>query len=326
MWCGARLIAGRSGSDIRAAAFSVHGESFTTLDRNGRAVTSAILNIDSRASAEMDEFVAAFGAAALYEKTSLPSHPMYTLPKIAWLRKHRPAEADRATPFLCLHDYLLFRITGSAVIDTSLASRTLGFHVVDAAWAETFLNIARASTKQMGPHICWWRARGTCHVRCGAKYRFAPIGAVGHRRPRPSLLLSRFWRADGEQWSTAPDRSLQRFVNASESGSAHRLVLDYRREANFAFDFRRDTSWPSGAFCRRRGLPPMLANQQIWNNGPPYCRRGCIRGSARGIRNGSTLLAPEQGPKRVGRKNDILCAMMFVIRIKRIFRGSRCEL
>jgi len=144
-----RLGAIAATADIRAAAFSVHGESFIAIDRNGRAVAPAILNIDSRAAADMDEFVAAFGAATLYEKTGLPPHPMYTLPKIAWLRKHRPATADRASQFLCLHDYLLFRITGSAVIDRSLASRTLGFNVVDAAWDQSLLAAAGVSCSQM---------------------------------------------------------------------------------------------------------------------------------------------------------------------------------
>jgi xylulokinase len=138
-------------ADIHAAAFSVHGESFVAMDRNGRAVAPAILNIDSRAAAEMDEFVAAFGAATLYEKTGLPPHPMYTLPKIAWLRKQRPATADRASQFLCLHDYLLFRITGSALIDRSLASRTMGFNVVDGAWDESLLAAAGVSRSQMAP-------------------------------------------------------------------------------------------------------------------------------------------------------------------------------
>ena len=61
------------------------------------------------------------------------------------------AKPNNLAPFLCLHDYLLFRITGSALIDASLASRIRGSNVVDAAWNETLLKVVGASPKQMAP-------------------------------------------------------------------------------------------------------------------------------------------------------------------------------
>jgi xylulokinase len=146
-----RLTAATVKTDIRAGALSVHGESFIVLDAHGRAITPVILNVDSRGAAEMDEFVRSFGREELYRRTGLPPHPMYTLPKIAWLRKHRPAVLDRAAQFLCLHDYLLGRITRTPVIDVSLASRTLGFNVVDCTWDEPLLAAAGVSSSQMAP-------------------------------------------------------------------------------------------------------------------------------------------------------------------------------
>lgn len=144
-----RLTTGPLRSEVCAAALSVHGESFVAVDRNGSAITPVILNVDSRGAVEMEELVATFGRAELYQKTGLPPHPMYTLPKIKWLRKHRGADCERVAQFLCLHEYLLSRITQSVFIDESLASRTLGFDVISGVWDDRLLAAAGVSASQM---------------------------------------------------------------------------------------------------------------------------------------------------------------------------------
>jgi xylulokinase len=134
-----RVQAKRSTEPVRALAFSTHGESFLAVDTHGKPLTPIILNIDGRANSEMDAYAAAFTRESLYRITGLPPHPMYTLPKIAWLRKHSPDVFERAAKFLCVHDYLLSRGTGESCLDPSLASRTLGYDIVAQKWSDDLL-------------------------------------------------------------------------------------------------------------------------------------------------------------------------------------------
>ena len=154
------IVSRTSGQPIEGIAFSVHGESFVGIDDKGQAVGSVILNLDGRAAAEMDEFVAAFGRESLYEITGLPAHPMYTLPKIAWLRKHAPKIFAAARRFVCIHDYLLARGTGEACIDFSLASRTLGFDIQRGRWHEKLLAHAGLTESQLSPAVAGGTAVG----------------------------------------------------------------------------------------------------------------------------------------------------------------------
>jgi xylulokinase len=134
---------------IQAAAISSHGESFLPLDQDGRALGNIILNIDSRAAAEMEEFSAAFGKTSLYQRTGLPPHPMYTLVKIAWLRKNQPDLFSKAARFVCLEDYILGRLGIEPTISTPLASRTLGLDINRNAWDHDLLHFAGIHSGQL---------------------------------------------------------------------------------------------------------------------------------------------------------------------------------
>ncbi len=155
---------------LKAAAISSHGESFLPLDHDGKAIGNIILNIDSRAATEMDEFSSAFGKTSLYQRTGLPPHPMYTLPKIAWLRKHQPEVFSKAARFVCLEDYILGRLGMEPTISSPLASRTLGLDINRNAWADDLLEFAGIHSGQLS--------------------RVQPSGtAVGEAAPKIAQLL-----------------------------------------------------------------------------------------------------------------------------------------
>lgn len=166
---------------IQAAAISSHGESFLPLDRDGKAIGNIILNIDSRAGMEMEEFSNAFGKSSLYQRTGLPPHPMYSLPKIAWLQKNQPEVFGKAARFVCLEDYILSRLGMESVISSPLASRTLGFDIHRNEWDDDLLSFA-------GINSAWLS-------------RVEPSGAaVGEAAPRVATELG---LPEGVIWCTA---------------------------------------------------------------------------------------------------------------------------
>jgi xylulokinase len=134
---------------LLAAAISSQGESFLPLDENGKAVGNIILNIDSRAVTEMEEFSTAFGRDSLYRRTGLPPHPMYSLAKIAWLRKNQPEVFRKSARFVCLEDYILGRLGMEPAISSPLASRTMGLDIHRNAWDDNLLEFAGISSHRL---------------------------------------------------------------------------------------------------------------------------------------------------------------------------------
>lgn len=151
--------------DVAAAAISSHGESFVAIDDRGLPTGNVILNIDSRAREEIAEYALSFDRQRLYQKTGLPPHPMYTLPKIAWLRKHQPEVFTRSARFLCVEDYLLFRLEIEPVISHSLASRTLGFDIQQGCWDRELLEFAGISQPQVSRAEKSGKAVGTASAK-----------------------------------------------------------------------------------------------------------------------------------------------------------------
>ncbi|HWA93155.1 MAG TPA: FGGY-family carbohydrate kinase [Terracidiphilus sp.] len=127
-------------SPIKAVSISSQGETFVPVDRQGSPLTPLVTNVNSTANREADELATAIGQKQMYETTGLPSHGMYTLPKILALRKEHPVIYADSVRFLCIEDYILSRVGIGAYISYSLASRTYGFDVSKRTWSETILS------------------------------------------------------------------------------------------------------------------------------------------------------------------------------------------
>lgn len=140
LWEGLRAVIAKvrsavPGVGIRAVAVSSHGESVVPLDADHQPLGPFILNTDCRGAREAEAYAQRFGKTALFERTGLPVHPMYTLIKIAHLKRTDPARFQRARYFRCVEDWILDRAGVGAFISTSLASRTMGLDLVAGTWA-----------------------------------------------------------------------------------------------------------------------------------------------------------------------------------------------
>src|SRR5271154_2013889 len=124
---------------VRALCLSSHGETFVPVNGRDEAIAPAILNQDNRATAETAFLERKFGRRRLFEITGLVAHPMYPVPKILWLRKHRPDIFIPSVRFLSVIGYVLSRLGLPAYIDYSLASRYLAFDIRQRRWSEEIL-------------------------------------------------------------------------------------------------------------------------------------------------------------------------------------------
>ncbi len=111
--------------ELRAAPLDLHavevlaltGQMHTAvlLDTSGMVVPPTILWLDRRAAAETAELQARLGLPP-YQLNST-----YTLPKLAWLARHEPAQVARAAHILWPKDYLRYRLTGTYLTDRTEA-------------------------------------------------------------------------------------------------------------------------------------------------------------------------------------------------------------
>lgn len=74
------------------------------------------------------------GADTLHRRTGNPATPTYTAPKLGWLARESPALFGRARAFLQPKDFLVARLTGRTLTDTSDASCTGLMNLAAGTW------------------------------------------------------------------------------------------------------------------------------------------------------------------------------------------------
>ncbi len=132
---------------IRAMCLSSHGETFVPVNGRNEAIAPAILNQDNRAAEEAAWLEKTFGKKQLFEVTGLVAHPMYPVPKILWLRKHRPHIFASPVRFLSVIGYVLSRLGLPPYVDYSLASRYLAFDIRQRRWSAEILSATQISAE-----------------------------------------------------------------------------------------------------------------------------------------------------------------------------------
>jgi xylulokinase len=134
---------------VQALCLSSHGETFVALDANGHPLAPALLNQDSRATAEAAWCEKAIGRKRLFQITGQVTHPMYSIPKIIWLRQHRPGIFASTARFVTLIGYILARMGLPQYTDYSLASRFLAFDIRNRCWSDEILAVAGLSKDRL---------------------------------------------------------------------------------------------------------------------------------------------------------------------------------
>jgi len=137
-----RSVAANVRPPIRALAVSSHGETFVPVDAHSAPIAPAVMNADSRAVEQSDSWRDSLGENRIYEITGLPLHPMFSLNKVMWLKRHRRDAFDAAAKFVCVEDYVLLKLGMPAVTDYTIASRTMAFDIRRKQWSAGILDAA----------------------------------------------------------------------------------------------------------------------------------------------------------------------------------------
>ena len=128
--------------DIAGIGVTSFGETFVMTDGAGMPLHPAMLYTDPRGAEECVELALALGEERIARITGVKPNSMYSLPKILWIKKHQPEIFAAARHVYLIEDYAVWRLTGRAQIDYSLAARTMAFDINTLTWSREILDTA----------------------------------------------------------------------------------------------------------------------------------------------------------------------------------------
>ena len=133
-------VAAQSARDpVTALSVSAFGEAFVPVTRDREILDNSMLCVDDRGREHVERLAAAFDAERFFRIN--PNRPglHYSLPKLLWLREHRPDVWRRADYFLLWSDLIAFLLGGEPVTNNSHANRTLLFDLERNDWSDELL-------------------------------------------------------------------------------------------------------------------------------------------------------------------------------------------
>lgn len=139
---------------IQGIGISSQGETVIPVNREGKCLWRAISWTDRRTEGWDRWWRREFGDWEVYRITGLPlSPPIYTINKIMWFRKNKENIYRKTWKFLCMEDYIIFRLTGVAVTDYSIACRTMTLDLRRQKRSTEILQAAKIDETLL-PDIC----------------------------------------------------------------------------------------------------------------------------------------------------------------------------
>jgi xylulokinase len=131
-----------SSGRILGLAIASIGEAGVPLDAQGQPLYPIIAWYDERTAPQAAWWAQEVGAEAIYRLTGLPLGHTFTLNKLLWLRAAEPEVYARMRRWLCVSDYLAYRLTGEGCMGYSLASRTMALDLRRRCWSAEMLSWA----------------------------------------------------------------------------------------------------------------------------------------------------------------------------------------
>lgn len=148
-----KALSGHKGEKIKAVSVSSFGEAVTPIDSNGKVLDNSIIYIDPRGQEEAEFLKNKLGQDRILEITGVSIHPMYSINKIMWLKRHKPEVYKSTWKFLLFADFILFKLGAKAHTDYSLAARTMAFDVINKRWSSEILDAADVDVSKFGEPV-----------------------------------------------------------------------------------------------------------------------------------------------------------------------------
>ncbi len=127
--------------EIEALSVSVQGDATMPVGDGFKPLHHMVLGMDYRSQPECDIFEREIGGKAVFLKTGMPNHPINTAAKILWFKNNAPEAFDAAKWFMTYSDYITAKLCGEAVMDLTMASRSMMLDIRTQEWDEAVLQV-----------------------------------------------------------------------------------------------------------------------------------------------------------------------------------------
>lgn len=139
--------------DIAGIGVTSFGETFVFTDEHGKPLHRAMLYTDPRGQEECRELERKMDGRTIASITGVKPNETYSLSKMMWLKKQKPEVYAQAKRAFLIEDFVVFRLTGNAQIDYSLAARTMAFDITKLCWSNEMFNAAGIDVNLMSKPV-----------------------------------------------------------------------------------------------------------------------------------------------------------------------------
>lgn len=130
---------------VKAVCIAHQRESFVAVDQDNHPLHPALLWLDGRASAEIEEY----GTPRVEQLCGKPADITPALYKLAWVSRHRPEWISTAYKVLETHAFLVRQLTGEWVTSVSSADPLALVDVSTADYSPELLEVAGVAREQL---------------------------------------------------------------------------------------------------------------------------------------------------------------------------------
>lgn len=115
-------------------SFSAAMHGVLALDKDGKLLTKLIIWADNRSADVAIQLRASQVGKKIYNHNGTPIHAMAPVCKLLWMKKNEPELYRRASRFVGVKEYIVYRLTGEFLVDYSIASATGLFNIRELQW------------------------------------------------------------------------------------------------------------------------------------------------------------------------------------------------
>lgn len=134
-----RVVTAVPPSSIAGVCIASMAESGVPLDKSNQPTYHIIPYFDENSATQAREIGDLLGREEIFKLTGLNLSPIFSLTKLRWLQQNEPEAFAKTCKWLCIPDYLNYRLTGEMAMDYSIASRTMAFDIFKRQWSERIL-------------------------------------------------------------------------------------------------------------------------------------------------------------------------------------------
>jgi len=138
--------------NVSAVAVASVGEAGVLLDANDNIIGPSLTWYDTRPKQQLEKILSALDIEDVYKITGIPAHSNYSINKIKWLHDNIE-HAEKGQKWLCLAEYIAFKLSGEKRSEYSLASRTMALNIAERRWDEKMLAAAGVAPSLFSPLV-----------------------------------------------------------------------------------------------------------------------------------------------------------------------------